>query len=321
MHPMTQQKPRYRSVSVWLKEVFGEPVRKITLDAGLGCPNRDGTIGSDGCIFCNARGSGTGAWGRGSTIGEQVDRGIESLSRRYGCRKFIAYLQSFSNTYGGLDKLARIYGETTERPEIVGLAIGTRPDCVPDSVLDMIAELSRNRMVWIELGLQSMHEKTLKLIRRCHGLDAFLDAVNRASKRGIPVVAHLIVGLPGETIEDMRETALAVTRARVHGAKLHPLYVVRGTMLETMWHQGNYRTLSQEEAALATISMMEALGPEIVVHRITSDPHPEELVAPAWMLNRRVVRNHLEDTMRRMNFLQGSRLNSGTLEKSETGRK
>jgi len=285
--------------------MFGEPVRKISLDAGLGCPNRDGALGSAGCIYCNPRGSGTGAQGRGIPLREQVDEGIAFLSKRYRCRKFIAYFQSFTNTYGDPEMLGKLYTEALERPEVVGLAVGTRPDCVPDPVLDLLHELAADRLVWTEYGLQSVHLRTLDLINRGHGPDEFFDAVKRTQARGIAAVAHLILGLPGESVGDMVETAMAVADARVVGVKLHPLYVIRGTVLEQMYLDGRYIPMTEEQALEATLSVMEALPSEIVIHRMTSDPHPEELVAPLWMLDRQAVRRRLHDAMEKTNFRQG----------------
>lgn len=306
--------PRYRSLSSWLKETFGESVRKISIDAGLGCPNRDGMKSVRGCAYCNPRGSGTGAWSRGLSVGRQVDEGIAFLSRRYGCRKFIAYFQSFSNTYGEPGRLEALYSEALQRPEIVGLAIGTRPDCVPDEVLDLLAGVARDRLVWLEYGLQSIHRRTLELINRGHGPEEFFDAVKRTNRRGIPAVAHLILGLPGETVSDMLETARAVVSVGVQGVKLHPLYVIRGTELERMRADGLYRPMTQMEAAEATLAVLETLPGEMVIHRMTSDPHPEELVAPSWMLDKRAVRAHLETLMQERNCVQGSRTVVGRVE-------
>ena len=282
-------------------------MRKITLDAGLGCPNRDGTVGSGGCIYCNPRGSGTGAHRRGVPIEEQVKKGIEALSRRYRCRKFIAYFQSFTNTYGELPHLARLYKAALTRPEIVGLSVSTRPDCVPDPVLDHLAEIASDRLVWLELGLQSAHPSTLELINRGHGPDVFFEAVKRARERAVEVVAHLILGLPGETRAQMIETACAVAEAGVQGVKLHPLYVIRGTALERIYQEGRYRPLTEEEALEAILSVLEALPRHIVVHRMTSDPHREELVAPLWMLDRKGVRERLNKAMEKRDFHQGAR--------------
>lgn len=299
--------PKYRSLSSWLKERFGEPVRKITVDAGLGCPNRDGTIGLGGCIYCNPHGSGTGAYTRGVPIREQVQQGVQLLSRRFRCRKFIAYFQSFTNTYGELSRLADLWAEALEHPDVVGLAVGTRPDCVSDDVLDHLEGLSRDRLVWLEYGLQSADPTTLELINRGHGPEAFFDAVRRTHARSIPVVAHLILGLPGESLAHMKATACAVAAARVDGVKLHPLYVIRGTALEGMYASGLYRPMTEEEAIEATLAVLELLPPETVIHRLTSDPHPEELVAPTWMLNARQVRAALVTAMEIRGIRQGSR--------------
>lgn len=303
--PMSRQEPRYRSLASWLRELYGTRVHKITVDAGLGCPNRDGTKGFAGCIYCNPRGSGTGAASQGLGIREQVERGINFLSRRYQCTKFIAYFQSFSNTYAPPLRLAKLYGEALERPEIVGLAIGTRPDCVSDDVLDLLADLGRDRLIWVEYGLQSVHERTLELIKRGHGPGDFFDAVKRTKARGITVVAHLILGLPGESFGDMVETARAVSDAGVDGVKLHPLYVIRGTALEDMFRSGKYTPMTLEESVRATLGVMRALPSRVVIHRMTSDPHPEELIAPLWMLDRKEVRKSLDAAMAASDFRQG----------------
>ena len=304
--PMRTTVQRYRSLSSWLKETFGEPVRKIALDAGFNCPNRDGTIGSQGCLYCNPRGSGTGAYASGVRIREQVDRAIAYLSRRYGCRKFIAYFQSFTNTYSDPARLQEVYTEALQRPEVVGLAIGTRPDCVPDEVLDLIAQLAGERRAWIEYGLQSIHPRSLALIRRGHGPEAFFDAVARTRLRGIGAIAHLILGLPGESLEDMRETALAVGRAEVDGVKLQPLYVVAGTDLEKLMREGGYEPLAETQAQEAIMAVLAALPPQTVIHRLTSDPHSEELVAPRWMLDRNGVRRRLEQALEHADIVQGA---------------
>lgn len=293
----------YRTLSSWLKQIFGEPVRKISIDVGLGCPNR---VSSSGCIYCNPRGSGTGAHANGFTISEQAARGIEFLSHRYGCQKFIAYFQSYTNTYGPPELLEPLYREALADPRVVGLSIGTRPDCVPDAVLDMIAGIRKEKLVWIEYGLQSAHARTLTCINRGHDPEAFFDAVHRTRSRDIPVVAHLILGLPGESVQDMVSTAQAVSSAGVHGVKLHPLYVIRGTELENMMQKGLYAPLTEEDAIDMTLSVLQALSPEIVVHRLTSDPHRDELVGPLWMLDKRGVRARLEQALRSRDIHQGA---------------
>jgi hypothetical protein len=303
---MNTSVPRYRTLSAWLKGFFGEPVRKIPIDAGLGCPNRNPALGLEGCIFCNPRGSGTGALSQGLSVAQQIDQGITFLRQRYGTKKFIGYFQSFTNTYGSPRQLQNLYREALCRPEVVGLAIGTRPDCVTDETLDFLGELSKERLLWIEYGLQSIHDRTLNILRRGHTANAFFDAVNRTKLRGIPVVAHLILGLPGETIEDMVVTARAVANEGIQGVKLHPLYIVRGTELARMYDREQYTPLTEEDCINAILAVLKVLNPEMVIHRLTSDPHHHELVAPEWMLDRRRVRQNLLKTMERTRLNQGS---------------
>ncbi len=308
---MAHSKPRYRTFSSWLKEIFGEPVRKITVDAGLSCPNRDGSISLDGCIYCNPRGSGTGAAARGLSVSRQIDDAIAFLTPRYRCSKFIAYFQSFTNTYADPETLRRLYREAVNRPEVVGLAVGTRPDCVPDEVLDVIEEQARERLVWLELGLQSAHARTLARINRGHTPECYTDTVQRAKARNIDVVTHLIMGLPDETLEDMTHSARFAAHAGASGVKLHPLYVIRGTALERLYSEGFYRPMTEREALDATIAVLEELPEDIVIHRLTSDPHPEELVAPDWMLDRQGVRQRLMEALEKGDVRQGSKHSSG----------
>lgn len=298
---------RYRSLSSWLKERFSGPVRKIAIDSGLGCPNRDGTLGVGGCIFCNSRGSGTNAGSRGLSVTDQVDQGIEFFSRRYKVRKFIAYFQSFTNTYGNPKLLERLYHLAIQRPEIVGLSIGTRPDCVPDDVMDILSDINKDKPVWLELGLQSIHNRTLKLIRRGHESGIFFKTADRALKRDLLVAAHIILGLPGETIEDTALTAKAVANSGIHGIKAHPLYVIAGTILEDMFRKEEYIPMTMEQAIKGTIAVLEVLPKNMIIHRLTSDPHPEELVAPVWMLDKARVRNALIAEMDIRNVFQGSK--------------
>jgi len=183
--------------------------------------------------------------------------------------------------------------------------VGTRPDCVSDEVLDILADTARERLVWLEYGVQSVHSRTLKLINRGHGPEAAFDAIARTRLRGIGVVAHLILGLPGESPEDMISSAQAVAQAGVRGVKLHPLYVIRATRIEHMYMRGEYRPMSMQEATDAILSVLGALPPDMVIHRMTSDPHPEELAAPAWMLDRKAVRRNLEEIMEKTDFRQG----------------
>jgi radical SAM protein (TIGR01212 family) len=297
---------RYNDLNSWLRARFGCRVQKISLDAGLGCPNRDGTRGTGGCIYCNERGSGTGASGQGLSITEQLVRGKESLGKRYKARKFIAYFQSFTNTYAPFDKLKSLYDEALAVEDVVGMSVGTRPDCIETAVLDMLAEHARRRLVWIEYGLQSIHDRTLRSINRGHDAACFRDAVERTKGRGIGVHAHVVIGLPGESRADMLATARAVAEMGIDGIKVHLLYVVKGTGMEKLYCGGGYRCLEQEEYAEIVADFLEALPPEMVIQRLTGDPHPGELVAPLWCLDKTGTLKLIGEILERRGSRQGS---------------
>lgn len=296
---------RYRDFASHLRALFGCRVQKITLDAGLSCPNRDGTLGVGGCIYCNARGSGTGAHGRGLSITRQLEEGKQVLGRRYRAEKFIAYFQSFSNTYGPLDRLQALYAEAVADRDVVGIAVGTRPDCVSTPVLELLAEIAARRMVWLELGLQSARDATLQRIRRGHDLACFLEAAAAARRFGLRVCAHVILGLPGETRADMRFTATTLAAAGIDDLKLHALYVVRGTPLEALWGAGAFRCLEQSEYVAAACDFIERTPAEVVFQRLTSDPHPEELAAPAWCRDKKATVAMIRAELERRDTWQG----------------
>ncbi|NLI80291.1 MAG: TIGR01212 family radical SAM protein [Deltaproteobacteria bacterium] len=295
----------YRSFNSYLREVFGCRVQKVTIDAGLTCPNRDGRLGTGGCIYCNEKGSGTGAAARALSVSRQLEQGISFLARKYKAEKFIAYFQSFSNTYAPLERLRSLYAEALENPRVVGLSIGTRPDCVPDEILDHLADLAQDRLIWLEYGLQSSSEKTLALIRRGHGLQVFEDAVLRTRRRHLPVCVHVILGLPGEGLREMLNTARCLAGQDIQGIKLHLLYVVRGTVLHRWYESGRYRCLSRDEYAAAVGEFLSLLPPWVVIQRLTGDPHREELVAPAWSLEKEKNLQAIHDYLRTNNLYQG----------------
>jgi len=273
---------RYNDLNTYLRSLFGCRVQKITVDAGLSCPNRDGTIAIGGCIYCNARGSGTGAHTRGLTITDQILQGKQSLLRRYKAKKFLAYFQSFSNTYAPVDTLKKLYDEALAIEDVVGLSIGTRPDCVDESVLELLQDYAEQHLVWIEYGLQSAKDKTLEVINRGHDVQCFEDAVRATVNRGIKICAHVILGLPGEARSDMLHTAETISDLGIDGLKLHLLYVISGTPMEALYRQGKYRCLEQQEYVDLVCDFLERIPPGMVIQRLTGDPHPEELVAPDW---------------------------------------
>jgi radical SAM protein (TIGR01212 family) len=296
----------YRNLNSYLKGRFGERVQKITLDAGLTCPNRDGRVGTGGCLYCNARGSGTGAWGRGQTITTQMEMGLARIARRYGAKKFIAYFQSFSNTYAPIARLRELYNAALAFPQVVGLSIGTRPDCLPDDVLDLLADYARDRLVWLELGLQSAHDATLKRISRGHDVACFTSVVTRAADRGLEVVAHVILGLPNEGPREMAATATYLGTLPLQGVKIHLLYVIKDSGLAFLHQAGEYSCLTEDQYIRMVADFIERLPSGLVIHRLTGDPHPEELVAPTWCLDKpRVLQRVLEEFNRRRTH-QGS---------------
>lgn len=276
----------YRDFNSYLRQLYGCRVQKISLDAGLTCPNRDGSLGFGGCIYCNARGSGTGASEHTPNISDQVRAAKSYLGKRYKANKFLAYFQSFTNTYAPLSVLRRIYEEALEDTDIVGLAIGTRPDCVPDEVLDHLQELSRDRLIIMEFGLQSADDATLLRIGRGHTVNAFVDAVQRARSRGLYVCAHVILGLPGESRGDMMRTARFLASLGIQAVKIHLLYVIRGTTLDLWYQRGEYKCLNREEYVETVGEFLTLLPPYIIIQRLTGDPHREELVAPLWALEK-----------------------------------
>jgi hypothetical protein len=299
---------RYRDYAGYLRERFGERVQKIPIDAAMNCPNRDGTISSAGCIFCDRRGSGTGLMlDKGMSPSEQIIQAKAFLARRYGARKFIAYLQSFTNTYGPLEKLKRLYDEVLSFPEMVGLSVGTRPDCVDGRVLDLLASYNENHMVWVEYGLQSAHDVTLARINRGHDAACFAKSAEAASRRGIKVCAHVILGLPGETPEMMLGTARFLSRCAVDGVKIHLLYVTRGTVLEKMYRKGEFRCLERDEYVDLVVRFLEILPEHLVIQRLTGDPPPGELVVPAWAKGKNMTLSLIRGELESRNTRQGTK--------------
>jgi radical SAM protein (TIGR01212 family) len=297
----------YYDLNTYFRTHFGERVHKLTVDAGFDCPNRDGRIASGGCVYCNPQGSGTGLHARGLSIREQLERSKAPVARRFKAHKFIAYFQSFSNTYAPLPVLRQAYEEALSVSDIVGLSIGTRPDCIDEDVLALLAGYARRHLVWIEYGLQSAHDRTLTAIRRGHDVQCFIEAVERTRNRGIAICAHVILGLPGESRRDMLATARLIADLGLDGIKLHLLYVVEGTPLAEDYRQGNYRCLEQAEYADLVCDVIERLPPTMVIQRVTGDPHPRELIAPVWALAKKPTVEMIHARFEARRTRQGSR--------------
>ncbi len=298
------EKP-YNDLNSYLRKIFGCRVQKITVDAGLTCPNRDGSLGTGGCIYCNPRGSGTGAYKKGVSIRKQLLEGKKALSKRYKAKKFIAYFQSYSNTYASIDKLKQMYDEAVSIEDVVGLSIGTRPDCIDPDRLSLIEHYARNYLVWIEYGLQSAVDETLAFINRGHDVDSFVKAVRNTKNRGIKICAHVILGLPQEERSHMLQTAKMISDLGIDGIKLHLLYVIRGTPMETLYRKGKYRCLEQQEYVDLVCDFLERIPPNMVIQRLTGDPHRQELVAPAWSLQKAETLAFIKDTFEKRGTRQG----------------
>lgn len=296
---------RYTDFNTYLRNIFGCRVQKITLDAGLGCPNRDGTISNSGCIYCNQKGSGSGALALGKPIEQQAAEARQALARRYKAKKFIAYFQSYTNTYAPAPRLKELYDRALAADGMVGLSVGTRPDCVDDEKLDLLAGYQDRYLVWIEYGLQSVHDATLRLINRGHDFTEFEKALNASRKRGLNVCAHVILGLPGESDGQMMETAETLSNMDINGIKIHLLYVVRGTGLERCYQQGKYKCLSLDRYVDLVCRFLSKLRNDIIIQRLTGDPHPDELIAPQWALNKSKTLKLIRKTLEERNLYQG----------------
>ncbi len=297
----------YLDLNTHLRRRFGQRVQKIALDAGFTCPNRDGRVSKGGCLYCNARGSGTGAWARGLNLTAQLRQGMARLKDRYQTDRFIAYFQSFSNTYAPVARLQALYDEGLGLSEVVGLSVGTRPDCLEEGVLELLAGYARERLLWLELGLQSAHDRTLAALNRGHDVACFSRAVERAAARGLEVVAHVILGLPGEGPKEMAATADYLASLPLQGVKIHLLYVVRGSALASLYQQGAYACLSEDDYVSLAVDFVELLPRRLVIHRLSGDPHPQELLAPSWCLDKARVLGRIREEFCRRGSSQGSR--------------
>ena len=296
---------RIYSQSAYFRREFGAPVRKISVDAHFSCPNIDGTVGRGGCVFCDARSFSPSRQFGLDEIDAQISDGILKLQRRFNADKFVAYFQPSTNTHAPVETLERVYRAALRRPEVVGLAIGTRPDAVGEPVLELLEELSRETWLALELGLQSSKDASLRAMNRGHDYACFVDAVERAQRRKLRLGVHLILGLPDETRDDMRLTARRVAALGFHSVKLHNLYVVRGTPLARAWRDGSVAIQSLDEYAQCAADFLEVLSPETVVERLAGEASAEFLLAPDWTGVKHAGRNAIENELRRRGSWQG----------------
>jgi radical SAM protein (TIGR01212 family) len=302
----TWDNKRYNSLNYFLRQKFGEKVFKISLDAGFTCPNRDGTVSRGGCIFCSARGSGDFAGTKENLI-EQFFEVKEVMNKKWKKGKYIAYFQAYTNTYAPVEVLREKYYSILNLEDVVGIAIATRPDCLADDVLELLEEVSRKKYLWVELGLQTIHERTAKLINRGYNLDTYIKAVNDLKKRNIEVVTHAILGLPGETKQDMLQTVEFIGNTGTQGIKLHLLHIMKGTAMAKLLERGEVRLLEMDEYVDLVVDSIERLPEEMVVHRITGDSPRELLIGPMWSLKKWEVLNAIDQRFIERDSWQGKK--------------
>ena len=297
----------YYSLDFAMKQQYGAKIYKIALDGGMTCPNRDGTLGTKGCIFCSETGSGDFASPRCSSVTLQIENAINGVSKKVNAAGYIAYFQSFTNTYAPTEYLRELFFEAINHPQVKILSIATRPDCIPEDVLELICELNKIKPVWIELGLQTIHEATATWMRRGYKLDVFEDTVKRLKKRRITVIVHTILGLPGESEEEVLSTIDYLNCLRIDGIKLQLLHVLKNTDLAAEYEQGLYKALEFEEYIDLLINCLEHISPEIIIHRVTGDGPGDLMLAPMWSTKKRVVLNTLHSEMKKRESYQGKK--------------
>lgn len=302
-----QTDKRYNQYSAHLKNKFGVKVYKVTLDAGFSCPNRDGSISSGGCIFCDDGGSFSQAHSNLLSVEQQLETGIETLSKRFKAEKFMSYFQAYSNTYKPVLELEKIYTSALKHPDIVGISIGTRPDCVDEEKLKLIATFKDDYYTWVEYGLQSIHNKTLRAINRGHDFDRFLRAYQHTKEQGINICAHIILGLPGETKSDMVKTAEKLAELNIDGVKIHMLCALQGTVLSQMYGAGKISFMSEDEYIQTVCDFLEILPAQTTIHRLAGNGLKKNLIAPRWLGKKLDCLNKIDRELERRNSYQGSK--------------
>lgn len=296
---------RYHSLNYYLREKFGQKVFKISLDAGFTCPNRDGKLATGGCLFCSERGSGDFAGDREVSLSVQFEQVKKVMHKKWSSDKYIAYFQAFTNTYAPVERLEKIYSFALQQSGVVGLAIATRPDCLPDDVLDLLEEINQKTYLWVELGLQTVHKRTARLVNLHYDYDVFVDSLYKLQARGIETCTHIILGLPGETREDMMATARAVAALPIQGLKIHLLHLMKGTPLVNLYEQNKLEFLSKEDYVNLVVDILEIIPSRVVIHRLTGDSPRNLLIGPQWSLKKWEVLNSINDALLKRNTWQG----------------
>jgi len=303
------KRKRYYDFKSFLVNRFGCRVYKLQIDAGFTCPNRDGKIARGGCAYCDGRGSILRQQGPLPSVAGQIISGKALYRNLRGAAKFIAYFQTFTNTYAPVEKLRALYGEALAQQDIVGLSIGTRPDCMDDEILRMLEEYAKKSHVWIEYGLQSIHDRTLQRMNRGHDASTFVEAVRKTAGRGLFICAHIIAGLPGESREDMLETARSLASLPIDGIKIHSLLALRGTEVGRLYEEGKIALISQEDYVATACDILEILPPTMVIQRITAEGYRDIYLGPDWASNKLKVLNAIDRELEKRDTWQGAKYN------------
>lgn len=299
---------RYHTLDYFYKHKFNSKVFKVSLNAGLSCPNIDGTVGKGGCIYCSNSGSGEFAGNKNDDIITQFNEIKKMMLKKWPNAKYIGYFQAHTNTYAPVETLKKLYEPILQQENVVGLNIATRPDAISDECLQYLEELNKKTYLTIELGLQTIHKKTTKIINRCHTLECFENMVKKLRKKNINVVVHIINGLPYETKEDMIKTAKYLNKLDIQGIKIHMLSVIKNTKLEKLYQLKPFHILTEEEYIDIVINQLENLRPEIVINRITGDPKLDDLIQPTWLVKKFCVLNNIDKEMVKRNTYQGKNI-------------
>jgi radical SAM protein (TIGR01212 family) len=298
-----KNKKRYYDLKSYWRNLFGCNVHKLPIDAGFTCPNRDGHVAVGGCIYCDGRGSKLRQKGELPSVTAQIQSGKKFYKPH--ASKFIAYFQTFTNTYAPVAKLQALYDEALSQEDVFGLSIGTRPDCVGPDVIDLLSDYVKKHHVWLELGLQSIHDKTLQIINRGHNFQQFLDVVHACAGQGINLCVHIIIGLPGESDEDVLQTARSIAALPINGIKIHSLLALEGTTLGEMYKNKSIKLTTKEKYVSLVADVLEVLPPEIVIQRLTAEGYHDIFLAPDWAMNKLDVLNSINRELERRNTYQG----------------
>ena len=300
---------KFYKLNSFLKENFKEKIYKVSLDGGFTCPNRDGKISNKGCLFCSDKGSGEFAGDRCKTITAQIDEQIDFMKDKIGSSKVIAYFQNFTNTYGDIEYLRKIYYEALNHEKVIGIAIATRPDCLSDDVINLLDEINKKYFLWVELGLQTANDNIGKIINRGYDTKVYIDSCRILNEKNIKFVTHMIVGLPNEEKKDLYDTIDLINSVKSWGIKIHLLYILKNSKLLNYYQQNPFKIYEKDEYENTVIELLERLSPLVVVHRLTGDAKKDELFEPLWSLNKRGILNSIEKKLKSSKSYQGKFFN------------